>query len=99
MNHAKAFLQIQKNSLWTETFGIVTAEAMLNGCPVIFIDNGANRELIDLVNGGVEYFPTSNPQKLLKKFDLLMLNPCKNYLKKLFQERKSAWNTSITLSN
>lgn len=40
---------------------------MLNGCPVIFIDNGANRELIDLVNGGVEYFPTSNSQEIIEK--------------------------------
>jgi len=66
---AKAFLKLQKSKVSLETFGRVTAEAMLNGCPVIYTSNGSNKEIVELVNGGVEYNFRTDPKEVLAKIN------------------------------
>lgn len=65
MNDAIAFLQFQNSDFWLKSFGRVTAEAMLNGCPIIYVDNGANKELISIADAGLEFSVSSSPSQII----------------------------------
>ena len=52
IQESAALLQTQ-NPEWKEAFGRVTVEAMLCGCPVVYTECGANKEIVDSAQGGV----------------------------------------------
>ena len=58
-------------SLWEETFGLVVAEAMACGTPVISYPVGIAPEIIDGSNGII--VPTSNPADVADAIERLML--------------------------
>ena len=56
ISEAFALLQVQ-NPECKESFGRITAEALLCGCPIIYSDCGANSELIQSCRGGFRLNP------------------------------------------
>lgn len=48
-------------SLWPETWGLVTAEAMSAGVPVLVSSRAGSAELVDRFGGGVIFDPASRP--------------------------------------
>lgn len=72
LSRATALLQLQQKQSWAEAFGRVTAEALLSGCPVIYHDSGANKELVQICEGGIELTHENQPQEIysnIKKID------------------------------
>lgn len=68
MKSAYCFLQLQTSD-WQEAFGRTTVESMLNGTPIIYNDNGANKELINLCDAGFMYNINYSKTQILEKIN------------------------------
>jgi len=79
--NAKGFLNPIK---WNEPFGLVMAESMATGTPVISFNNGAAPEII--VDGKTGFLVNSIDEmvKKIKKIDLIKRKECRNRVEKHF---------------
>ena len=59
---------------------------MLNGCPIIYINNGANKELISIADAGLEFSVSSSPTQIISSLDSIDVFSLQKKLNSLFLE-------------
>jgi len=82
---AKAFLFPIK---WQEPFGLVMAEAMACGTPVIAYPNGATREVVEDKKTGFIVKSPAEMAKAIKNIDQINRKDCRERVEKLFTVEK-----------